>query len=60
VRTLTAARLALVVLPGGQGELLKFFSETRRRDIKLPKISHNLTSDGMAVASGILGFPPSQ
>ncbi|MCL4297948.1 MAG: hypothetical protein KJ077_19555 [Anaerolineae bacterium] len=56
VRTLTAARLALVVLPGGQGELLKFFSETRRRDIKLPEISHNLTSDGMAVASGILGF----
>lgn len=56
VRTLTAARLSLVVLPGGQGELLKFFTTTRRREIALPEISHNVTSDGMAVLSGPLGF----
>ena len=56
VKTLTAARLALVMLPGGQGELLKFFTATRRREINLPEISHNVTSDGMAVLSGPLGF----
>jgi hypothetical protein len=56
VRTLTAARLSLVVLPGGQGELLKFFTTTRRREINIPEISHNVTSDGMAVISGPLGF----
>lgn len=56
IRTLTAARLALVALPGGQGELLKFFTPQRRKDIKLPEISHNVTSDGMAVVSGALGF----
>ncbi len=56
VRTLTAARLALVMLPGGQGELLKFFTATRRQQINLPEISHNVTSDGMAVLSGPLGF----
>ncbi len=56
VRTLTAARLALVLLPGGQGELLKFFTPTRRREINLPELSHNVTSDGMAVLSGPLGF----
>lgn len=56
VRTMTAARLALVVLPGGQGTLLKFFTETRRKEIKLPEISHNVSSDGMAVLSGPLGF----
>lgn len=56
VRTMTAARLSLVMLPGGQGELLKFFTTTRRRDINLPEMSHNVTSDGMAVLSGPLGF----
>jgi hypothetical protein len=56
VRTLTAARVALVVLPGGQETLLKFFTPTRRRDIRLPEVSHNVTSDGMAVVSGPLGF----
>nr|HMQ54969.1 hypothetical protein [Anaerolineae bacterium] len=56
IRTLTAARLALVLLAGGQGELLKFFTTTRRREINLPEISHNVTSDGMAVLSGPLGF----
>ncbi|MCB0154931.1 MAG: hypothetical protein KDF65_09040, partial [Anaerolineae bacterium] len=56
VRTLTAARLALVLLPGSQGELLKFFTTTRRRAITLPELSHNVTSDGMAVLSGPLGF----
>jgi hypothetical protein len=56
VRSLSAARLALVVLPGGQGELLKFFTTTRRREINIPEISHNVTSDGMAVISGPLGF----
>ncbi len=56
VRTMTAARLALVMLPGGQSELLKFFTTTRRREINLPEISHNVTSDGMAVLSGPLGF----
>jgi hypothetical protein len=38
VRTMTAARLALVLLPGGQGELLKFFTTTRRREINLPEV----------------------
>jgi hypothetical protein len=56
VRTLTAARVSLVVLVGGQGELLRFFTPTRRKAIKLPEISHNVTSDGMAVLSGMLGF----
>ncbi len=56
VRTMTAARLALVVLPGGQETLLKFFTPTRRRDINLPEVSHNVTSDGMAAVSGPLGF----
>jgi hypothetical protein len=56
VRALTAARLALVSLPGGQGELLKFFTTTRRREINLPEVSHNVTSDGMAVVCGALGF----
>lgn len=56
VRTLTAARLALVVLPGGQGELLKFFTTTPRRAINLPELSHNVTSDGMAALGGPLGF----
>lgn len=56
VRTMTAARLALVMLPGGQGELLKFFTTTCRRNINLPEVSHNVTSDGMAVLSGPLGF----
>lgn len=56
VRTFTAARLSLVVLPGGQGLLLKFFTETRRKEIKLPEVSHNVTSDGMAILSGPLGF----
>ncbi len=56
VRTMTAARLSLVLLPGGQGELLNFFTSMPRREIKLPEISHNLTSDGLAVSSGMLGF----
>ena len=56
VRTLTAARVSLVVLPGGQAELLQFFTPTRRKEIKLPEVSHNVTSDGMAVLSGPLGF----
>jgi hypothetical protein len=56
VRTITAARVSLVVLPGGQAELLQFFTPARRKDIRLPEISHNLTSDGMAVLSGVLGF----
>jgi hypothetical protein len=56
VRTFTAARLSLVVLPGGQGLLLKFFTEARRKEIKLPELSHNVTSDGMAILSGPLGF----
>lgn len=56
IRTLTAARLALVMLPGGQGQLLKFFTAARRKEINLPEISHNVTSDGMAVLSGPLGF----
>lgn len=56
VKTLTAARLSLVVIPGAQGELLKFFTTTKRKEIKLPEISHNITSDGMAVASGKIGF----
>ena len=56
IRTLTAARLALVALPGAQGELLKFFTTARRKGIKLPEVSHNITSDGMAVVSGPLGF----
>jgi len=56
VRTLTAARVSLVVLAGGQGELLRFFTPTRRKAIKLPEISHNVTSDGMAILSGPLGF----
>jgi len=56
IRTMTAARLALVVLPGAQGELLKFFTPTARKDINLPELSHNVTSDGMAVLSGPLGF----
>ena len=56
IRALTAARLALVVLPGGQGELVKFFTTTRRRQINLPEVSHNVTSDGLAVMSGPLGF----
>ncbi|GIK42102.1 MAG: hypothetical protein BroJett011_59350 [Chloroflexota bacterium] len=56
IRTITAARLALVALPGGQGELLKFFTTTRRKMVKIPEISHNITSDGMAVVSGPLGF----
>ena len=56
VRTLTAARFSLVVLPGGQGELLKFFTPLPRKEVKLPELSHNVTSDGMAVISGPLGF----
>lgn len=56
IRTMSAARLALVMLPGGQGELLKFFTTTPRREIRLPEISHNVTSDGMAILSGPLGF----
>ena len=56
VRTLTAARVSLVLLPGSQGELLKFFTTSRRRAINLPELSHNVTSDGMAVLSGPLGF----
>lgn len=57
VRSLCAARLALVVLPGGQGELVKFFTDTpRKRAIELPELSHNVTSDGMAALSGPLGF----
>lgn len=56
VRTISAARVSLVVLPGGQSELLQFFTPTRRKDINLPEISHNVTSDGMAAISGPLGF----
>jgi hypothetical protein len=56
IRTLTAARVALVALSGGQGELLKFFTTTKRKTIKIPEVSHNVTSDGMAVVSGPLGF----
>lgn len=56
IRTLTAARLSLVVLPGAQGELLKFFTPAKRKDINVPELSHNVTSDGMAVISGPLGF----
>lgn len=56
IRTLTAARLSLVVLPGAQGELFKFFTPVKRKDINIPEISHNVTSDGMAVLSGPLGF----
>ncbi len=56
LKTMTAARLSLVMLPGGQAELLKFFTTVRRRDINLPEVSHNLTSDGMAILSGPLGF----
>lgn len=56
VRAMTAARLALVVLWGGQDNLLSFFTETKRREIDLPEVSHNVMSDGMAVMSGPLGF----
>ena len=56
IRTLTAARMALVMIPGGQEELLKFFTPTKREAINLPEISHNITSDGMAVLSAPYGF----
>ena len=56
IKTLTAAQISLITLPGGQAELLKFFTPANRKRINLPEISHNVTSDGMAVMSGPLGF----
>jgi hypothetical protein len=56
IQQVTAARVSLVVVPGGQEQLLGFFTTAPRGDVDLPELSHNITSDGMPYATAPLGF----
>jgi type IV secretory pathway VirB4 component len=56
IQTQMGMALKLTTLHGVQGELLKLWSTTRKREIHAPLTTRNMLSNGIGCLAGVLGY----